>query len=1112
MSNNLVSQHLSIPYGQMGQIEAVSDNLDSSILNMRRMELVSGHPASLQVAGSEQQIGLVEPMSNNPGSQNITVLSKQMWQQMKPEVVNLGSQQFLTPNQQVGEMGVMLNNSGSQKLLVPTKRKAEMEPMLNIPMHLHPSMPNKRSTQMLNSPHSPGLAQIHVPSKKAVPMQSISSTPVQNLPATNKRMVRNESISSKSGSQRVQTPKNRSAQMELSPKVQTESFEAVRSKMRESLAAALALASQHQEDISPKEGKNAQGEAALTPRRTQETSQPSEFTSYPAVAVDHVSENAMNTLRATESCGPDRPNDVQSTSVEGSTTEIYRCDGREFQYNCVLPDASFSDNFFVKDDLLQGNGLSWAFEFDTQVPKAGEVPTAEKPMSVVEDVGGDEAKQSMQSPENLAFKIEMELFKLFGGVNKKYKEKGRSLLFNLKDRNNPELRERVMAGEISPERLCSMTAEELASEELSQWRMAKAEELAQMIVLPDSDIDVRRLVKKTHKGDYQIEVEQDDSVSVEVSTQTSSLTKRPPRKKVTVAHSPSETDETRNKENVIAEKSRLENEDFSCSLIIPNDGTDLMQGMIVDELKDAEFLPPIVSLDEFMESLNSEPPFENLPVDAGRTTPLLDKEKLKIGNELGASDLASKGHVDTTKEKADKVDVKRTELAVDLKHTEVAVDVKSSEAPVEQKRLPPGSTSMAEHVWEGAIQLNISTLVNVIGLFRSGEKTSTKEWPSSLEIKGRVRLDAFEKFLQELPMSRSRAVMVVHFVLKEGSSENEHSTLCEVANSYVTDERLGFAEAIPRTELYICPPHTRIVDMISKHLNKDHTEILKSTDNGLIGVVVWRKAHLSATHHSPNSSSHHKHGSKKHQFTSRGEQEKDIHVNSNLASKVPISSGPPRTNPVPPPDDDDGDDDDDDDDDIPPGFGPAAARDEDDLPEFNFSGNVNPSAPKFPSQNHSRGSRMTHLNHHGQASSRPVNQIRDLIHKYGQTGTGVAPSNWQDKRGVGPGIQPWNDNDDEDDDIPEWQPQAPQLQPEPQRSMHGSFQQSMQPFPTNMLKGPQNIAPSWHQGARWVQPPGPRGVQPSSSSSLETQPGAGPHYYGLPALQAGPPGERSRGF
>lgn len=42
----------------------------------------------------------------------------------------------------------------------------------------------------------------------------------------------------------------------------------------------------------------------------------------------------------------------------------------------------------------------------------------------------------------------------------------------------------------------------------------------------------------------------------------------------------------------------------------------------------------------------------------------------------------------------------------------------------------------------------------------SGEKTSANEWLSSLEIKGRVRLDAFEKFLQELPLSRSRAVMV----------------------------------------------------------------------------------------------------------------------------------------------------------------------------------------------------------------------------------------------------------------------------------------------------------------------------------------------------------------
>lgn len=51
-------------------------------------------------------------------------------------------------------------------------------------------------------------------------------------------------------------------------------------------------------------------------------------------------------------------------------------------------------------------------------------------------------------------------------------------------------------------------------------------------------------------------------------------------------------------------------------------------------------------------------------------------------------------------------------------------------------------------------------------LFCSGEKTSMQGWPSLLEVKGRVRLDAFEKFLQELPLSRSRTIMVLQHMLE----------------------------------------------------------------------------------------------------------------------------------------------------------------------------------------------------------------------------------------------------------------------------------------------------------------------------------------------------------
>lgn len=46
-----------------------------------------------------------------------------------------------------------------------------------------------------------------------------------------------------------------------------------------------------------------------------------------------------------------------------------------------------------------------------------------------------------------------------------YKTKIRSLYLNLKDKKNPNLRRRVINGDISPERLSTMTSQEMASEE-----------------------------------------------------------------------------------------------------------------------------------------------------------------------------------------------------------------------------------------------------------------------------------------------------------------------------------------------------------------------------------------------------------------------------------------------------------------------------------------------------------------------------------------------------------------------------------------------------------------------------------------------------------------------
>ncbi len=49
----------------------------------------------------------------------------------------------------------------------------------------------------------------------------------------------------------------------------------------------------------------------------------------------------------------------------------------------------------------------------------------------------------------MAAEVEVALFLHGGGVTAEYKAKYRSLSFNLKDANNPDLRRRVLSGEVA---------------------------------------------------------------------------------------------------------------------------------------------------------------------------------------------------------------------------------------------------------------------------------------------------------------------------------------------------------------------------------------------------------------------------------------------------------------------------------------------------------------------------------------------------------------------------------------------------------------------------------------------------------------------------------------
>lgn len=77
---------------------------------------------------------------------------------------------------------------------------------------------------------------------------------------------------------------------------------------------------------------------------------------------------------------------------------------------------------------------------------------------------------------HLAAQIEEDIFQEFKTTDLKYKTRLRSRISNLKDQKNPDLRRNVLCGNISAQRIASMTAEEMASAELKLMREALTKE------------------------------------------------------------------------------------------------------------------------------------------------------------------------------------------------------------------------------------------------------------------------------------------------------------------------------------------------------------------------------------------------------------------------------------------------------------------------------------------------------------------------------------------------------------------------------------------------------------------------------------------------------------
>ncbi|KAG5359998.1 Transcription factor BYE1 [Yarrowia sp. C11] len=104
--------------------------------------------------------------------------------------------------------------------------------------------------------------------------------------------------------------------------------------------------------------------------------------------------------------------------------------------------------------------------------------------------------------ETLALTIEQELYDAYGTVEPEigsnYRDKFRTLSFNLRDSKNETLRIRVMTGQVTPRTLVAMSSEEMMNPELQKLaEEVRAEAIRDSVLVVDEAPRLRR----THKGE-----------------------------------------------------------------------------------------------------------------------------------------------------------------------------------------------------------------------------------------------------------------------------------------------------------------------------------------------------------------------------------------------------------------------------------------------------------------------------------------------------------------------------------------------------------------------------------------------------------------------------------
>lgn len=317
----------------------------------------------------------------------------------------------------------------------------------------------------------------------------------------------------------------------------------------------------------------------------------------------------------------------------------------------------------------------------------------------------------------VATKIEKELFSFFRDTDAKYKNKYRSLMFNLKDPKNNILFKKVLKGEVTPDHLIRMSPEELASKELAAWRRRENRHTIEMIEKEQREVERRPITKITHKGEIEIESdapmkEQEAAVEMQESSANKSSEKPEASEK-----QKEEVDST-SKDTTSQHRQHLF--DLNCKICI------------------GRMAPPVDDLSP-----------KNVKVVVGGARKHSDNEAESLADALSST---------------------TNILASDFFEEEKQESPKSTFSPAPRPEMPGTveveSTFLARlnFIWKGFINMpSVAKLVTKAYPVSGSPEYLTEDLPDSIQVGGRISPQTVWDYVEKIKASGTKEICVVRF-------------------------------------------------------------------------------------------------------------------------------------------------------------------------------------------------------------------------------------------------------------------------------------------------------------------------------------------------------------